>query len=164
MKALARPVDSISSGHVFLFPVANLFEFNQRTEIRRRPEERDIGNLPCWSNAECDDFLLIVRRSTERSSGKTTCPRPLDHEKADSAQRLCHELGRASVAAFVVSPGDFEHIADMLVPELPRRGRCKDAYAEGTLREKLFGAGRARLSAPHPAARHRPRPRAKTAE
>ena len=29
----------------------------------------------------------------------------------------------------------------MLVPELTRRGRYKSAYAEGTLREKLFGAG-----------------------
>ena len=46
---------------------------------------------------------------------------------------------------FAVSPGDFADIADMLVPELTRRGRYKQAYAEGTLREKLFGAGRARL-------------------
>ena len=46
---------------------------------------------------------------------------------------------------FAVSPGDFEDISDMLVPELTRRGRYKTAYREGTLREKLFGAGRARL-------------------
>jgi len=58
--------------------------------------------------------------------------------------------------AFAVSPGDFEDIADMLVPELTRRGRYKQAYLPGTLREKLFGAGRARLAAPHPAVRHRP--------
>ena len=48
--------------------------------------------------------------------------------------------------AFATSPGDFEDIADMLVPELTKRGRYKSAYAKGTLREKLFGAGRARLS------------------
>jgi alkanesulfonate monooxygenase len=58
--------------------------------------------------------------------------------------------------AFAVSPGDFEDIADMLVPELTRRGRYKQAYEKGTLREKLFGAGRARLTAPHPAVRYRP--------
>jgi alkanesulfonate monooxygenase len=57
--------------------------------------------------------------------------------------------------AFAISPGDFEDIADMLVPELTRRGRYKNEYAKGTLREKLFGAGRARLDAPHPAAGHR---------
>ncbi|MGY3355665.1 alkanesulfonate monooxygenase SsuD/methylene tetrahydromethanopterin reductase-like flavin-dependent oxidoreductase (luciferase family) [Bradyrhizobium sp. GM0.4] len=54
--------------------------------------------------------------------------------------------------AFAISPGDFEDIADMLVPELTRRGRYKAEYAQGTLREKLFGEGRARLGAPHPAA------------
>ncbi|WP_441233756.1 LLM class flavin-dependent oxidoreductase [Bradyrhizobium sp. 930_D9_N1_4] len=57
--------------------------------------------------------------------------------------------------AFAISPGDFEDIADMLVPELTRRGRYKPEYAEGTLREKLFGDGRARLDAPHPAAGYR---------
>jgi len=65
---------------------------------------------------------------------------------------------------FAVSPGDFEDIADMLVPELTRRGRYKQAYTEGTLREKLFGAGRARLTAEHPAHQYRPGVRAKAAE
>jgi alkanesulfonate monooxygenase len=45
-----------------------------------------------------------------------------------------------------------------------RRGRYKQAYRKGTLREKLFGAGRARLTAPHPAAQYRPQMRAKAAE
>ena len=66
--------------------------------------------------------------------------------------------------AFAISPGDFEDIADMLVPELTRRGRYKSAYAEGTLREKLFGAGRARLTEAHPAARYRPHAAARAAE
>jgi len=52
----------------------------------------------------------------------------------------------------------------MLVPELTRRGRYKREYAQGTLREKLFGAGRARLSAPHPAAQYRPQAKARAAE
>ncbi|WIW47322.1 LLM class flavin-dependent oxidoreductase [Bradyrhizobium sp. 62B] len=56
--------------------------------------------------------------------------------------------------AFAISPGDFEDISDMLVPELTRRGRYKSEYTKGTLREKLFG-GRARLDAPHPAAGYR---------
>jgi alkanesulfonate monooxygenase SsuD/methylene tetrahydromethanopterin reductase-like flavin-dependent oxidoreductase (luciferase family) len=57
---------------------------------------------------------------------------------------------------FAISPGDFEDITDMLVPELTRRGRYKAAYQKGTLREKLFGPGRARLAAPHPATLCRP--------
>ena len=54
-------------------------------------------------------------------------------------------------------PGISRIIADMLVPELTRRSRYKDAYRKGTLREKLFGNGRARLTAPHPAVQYRPR-------
>jgi alkanesulfonate monooxygenase len=65
---------------------------------------------------------------------------------------------------FAVSPGDFEDIAEMLVPELTRRGRYKREYAPGTLRAKLFGAGRARLGEQHPAARYRPGMTAKAAE
>ncbi|MGY4155144.1 FMN-dependent oxidoreductase (nitrilotriacetate monooxygenase family) [Bradyrhizobium sp. USDA 4461] len=57
--------------------------------------------------------------------------------------------------AFAISPGDFEDIADMLVPELVKRGRYKKEYAKGTLREKLFGEGRAKLDATHPASRYR---------
>ena len=52
----------------------------------------------------------------------------------------------------------------MLVPELAKRGRYKKAYREGTLREKLFGNGRARLTAQHPAAQYRPHVAAKAAE
>ncbi len=51
---------------------------------------------------------------------------------------------------FAVRPETFEAVADLLVPELQRRGRYKRAYASGTLREKLFG--HPRLRAPHPGA------------
>jgi alkanesulfonate monooxygenase len=50
-----------------------------------------------------------------------------------------------------VLPADFEDFVDLVVPELQNRGRYKSAYAPGTFREKLFGAGNARLKPPHPA-------------
>jgi alkanesulfonate monooxygenase SsuD/methylene tetrahydromethanopterin reductase-like flavin-dependent oxidoreductase (luciferase family) len=50
--------------------------------------------------------------------------------------------------AFAVMPETFADIADLLVPELQRRGAYKTAYRPGTLREKLFGKG-ARLPANH---------------
>jgi FMN-dependent oxidoreductase (nitrilotriacetate monooxygenase family) len=59
--------------------------------------------------------------------------------------------------AFVVAHETFSDIADLLVPELQRRGRYKARYADGTLRDKLFGAG-PRLQPPHPAARYRAAP------
>jgi len=52
----------------------------------------------------------------------------------------------------------------MLVPELTAARRYKQAYRTGTLREKLFGAGRARLTAPHPAVQYRTQMKAKAAE
>jgi hypothetical protein len=58
--------------------------------------------------------------------------------------------------AYVVTPETFADIADLLVPELQRRGRYKTDYAPGTLREKLFPGRGARLAAPHPAAAVRP--------
>jgi hypothetical protein len=66
--------------------------------------------------------------------------------------------------AFAISPGDFEDIVELLIPELVRRGRYKKTYQKGTLREKLFGPGRARLKAPHPAAQYRHGITAKAAE
>ena len=45
---------------------------------------------------------------------------------------------------------------ELVVPELRRRGRFRERYVEGeTLRERLFGAGRAQLPADHIGARYR---------
>ena len=57
--------------------------------------------------------------------------------------------------AYAVTPETFTDFVDLIVPELQRRGRYKTDYAPGALREKLYGPGRARLSADHPAARFR---------
>jgi alkanesulfonate monooxygenase SsuD/methylene tetrahydromethanopterin reductase-like flavin-dependent oxidoreductase (luciferase family) len=56
--------------------------------------------------------------------------------------------------AFAVRPETFADVADLLVPELQRRGRYKTRYRAGSLREKLFG-GSARLQPPHVGASHR---------
>jgi long-chain alkane monooxygenase len=57
--------------------------------------------------------------------------------------------------AFAVRPETMRAVVDLLVPELQRRARYQTAYPPGTLREKLFGRGQARLAAPHPAAAYR---------
>lgn len=53
-----------------------------------------------------------------------------------------------------VMPEGLEGFVELVVPLLQERGAYKQAYAPGTYREKLFGAGPL-LSAPHPAAAHR---------
>lgn len=57
--------------------------------------------------------------------------------------------------AYAITPGSFEDFIEGVVPVLQRRGLMQQEYQDGTLREKLFGKGRARLQAPHPAARCR---------
>jgi long-chain alkane monooxygenase len=57
--------------------------------------------------------------------------------------------------AFALAPETFVDIAELLVPELQRRGRYKGDYACGTLREKLSGAG-PRPKQSHPASQYRP--------
>jgi FMN-dependent oxidoreductase (nitrilotriacetate monooxygenase family) len=84
-----------------------------------------------------------------------------------SPERVADELERWVEAtdvdgfnlAYAVRPDTFLDVVDLLVPELQRRGRYKAEYAPGTLREKLFGGGRARLDDRHPAVKLR-RPKA----
>ncbi len=57
--------------------------------------------------------------------------------------------------AYAVTPETFADFVELVVPELQRRGAYKSQYAPGTLREKLYGRGRARLPDNHPAARVR---------
>ena len=57
--------------------------------------------------------------------------------------------------AYAVMPETFTDMVDLVVPILQRRGAYKTEYAPGTLREKLYGAGRARLDASHRAAQFR---------
>ncbi|MBN8920545.1 MAG: LLM class flavin-dependent oxidoreductase [Rhizobiales bacterium] len=48
-----------------------------------------------------------------------------------------------------VAPESLRDFVDLVVPILQERGAYKTAYAPGTLREKLFGEGRAKLPAAH---------------
>jgi FMN-dependent oxidoreductase (nitrilotriacetate monooxygenase family) len=57
--------------------------------------------------------------------------------------------------AYALLPESFADFIELVVPELQKRGRYKQDYAPGTLREKLYGPGRARLGTDHPAARYR---------
>ncbi|RMP68944.1 Nitrilotriacetate monooxygenase family FMN-dependent oxidoreductase, partial [Pseudomonas syringae pv. atrofaciens] len=53
--------------------------------------------------------------------------------------------------AYALTHETFIDVVELLVPELQKRGVYKTEYANGTLREKLFGDG-PRLEAGHPGA------------
>ena len=76
---------------------------------------------------------------------------------ADAIEAFVEESGVDGFNwAFAVRPETFVNIVDLLVPELQRRGRYKQAYAPGTLREKLAVHPRGPcLAPPHPGAAYR---------
>jgi alkanesulfonate monooxygenase len=77
-------------------------------------------------------------------------------EVADEMESWVDETGVDGFnLAYAVMPESFADFVDLVVPELQRRGRYKTAYREGTLREKLVGAGRPLLPPEHPAAAFR---------
>lgn len=55
----------------------------------------------------------------------------------------------------IVTPESYEDFIDLVIPELQRRGSYKTAYDSGTLREKLFPDGGARLPDRHAGAGYR---------
>lgn len=57
--------------------------------------------------------------------------------------------------AYAVTPGTFKDFAELVIPELQKRGLVKKEYEEGTFREKLFGKGQPRLSEEHIGSKYR---------
>ena len=80
---------------------------------------------------------------------------PLVGSPATVADELQAWVAGADVDGFnlsrTVAPECWAAVVELLVPALQDRGAYKTAYAPGTYREKLFGAG-PRLQPPHPAA------------
>jgi FMN-dependent oxidoreductase (nitrilotriacetate monooxygenase family) len=56
-----------------------------------------------------------------------------------------------------VTPGSYCDLVDLVVPELQRIGVMRTDRVSSTFRERIFGAGNARLPGNHPAARYRRR-------
>ncbi len=75
---------------------------------------------------------------------------------ADELQSLARDTGVDGFnVSYAVSHDSFVDLVDLVIPELQRRGAFKLEYRPGTLREKIYGAGRSRLPDSHPAAAHR---------
>jgi FMN-dependent oxidoreductase (nitrilotriacetate monooxygenase family) len=102
-----------------------------------------------WTIAEVGEHLAVGGR------GPVAVGSPM--EVADEMERWIDETGADGFnLAYAVTPGTFEQVATLVVPELRRRGRMPAAPVPGTLREVLGGAG-PRVRDDHPAATHRGR-------
>ena len=75
---------------------------------------------------------------------------------ADEIQKLIAETDLDGFnLTRTVAPETFVDFIDLVIPELQERGLYKTTYEDGTLRQKLFGADRARLPDNHNAAGYR---------
>ncbi|EJC71891.1 FMN-dependent oxidoreductase, nitrilotriacetate monooxygenase family [Rhizobium leguminosarum bv. trifolii WSM2012] len=72
------------------------------------------------------------------------------------ADRLQTWIGEGDIDGFnlarTVAPESLRDFVELVVPVLQERGVFKADYAQGPLRQKLFGGGNGRLPAAHPAA------------
>lgn len=77
-------------------------------------------------------------------------------EVADAIERWVEhtDLDGFNLRQFL-TPGTAIDFVELVVPELQRRGLYRTRYEESTFRERLFGAGNARVFDEHPAARYR---------
>jgi len=117
-----------------------------------------------WTGVDFSVYDLDQQvRHVENDAGRTAMDNitRADPDRVWTVREVAQHVGIGGIGPVVV--GTPEKVADAIeawfdqtdVEELTRRGRYKSAYRPGTLREKLFGAGRARLERPHPAVRYR---------
>jgi FMN-dependent oxidoreductase (nitrilotriacetate monooxygenase family) len=79
-------------------------------------------------------------------------------EIADAIEGWVHDTGidGFNLRQFT-TPGTIENFIEFVVPALQKRGLYRTSYEPGTLRERFFGQGSARLPDTHPAANYRRR-------
>jgi long-chain alkane monooxygenase len=100
-----------------------------------------------WTVAEIADHLAVGGR------GPVAVGSPTD--VADELEHWVDETGADGFnLAYATTPGTFVDVAELVVPELRRRGRMPAEAPSGSLREVIGGAG-PRVPDDHPAAAHR---------
>jgi FMN-dependent oxidoreductase (nitrilotriacetate monooxygenase family) len=147
----------------YLIPEGSLVMISAATgnDLARHGLDTPLGFVKNESNNSTAEGL------TRRNEGVVWTPRKISEHlhsgrgaifagtPAEVADDMEDWIETTGVDGFNLSRGisfaTFEDVVDLLVPELQRRGRYKRDYAAGTLRQKLFAHGGARLPANHPA-------------
>ena len=108
--------------------------------------KRNAGNV--WTRRRIIDQVVLGSRW-----------QPIVGSPEQIADALAGLMETTGVDGFnlsrTVMPECVRDFVDLVVPHLQERGLFKADYASGPLREKLYGSGRARLPAEHPAAKAR---------
>ena len=133
-------------------------------DLARFGLDEPIGEQP--SDAIHSALEAITRSPEPMTVRKLIAPmglgsrvRPLVGSAQEVADEMQSWVAETDIDGFnlsrTVTPESLEDFVELVVPVLQERGVYKRDYASGTLREKLFGPGRARLPAAHPAASYR---------
>lgn len=85
-----------------------------------------------------------VRDLVDRLNGGGSAPLAVGDpgQVADQIEAWIDESGADGLnLSHIVTPESYRDFADLVVPELQRRGRYRTSYDDGTLRHKFFGRG-----------------------
>jgi FMN-dependent oxidoreductase (nitrilotriacetate monooxygenase family) len=141
--ALAHASASLGIDLARFAPDEELPEAGQSQAIRSNVEALRAAAPRATKRALMDRMVLGSRQP------------PIVGSVEEVAEELIAWVDQADVDGFnlsrTVTPECLEDVVRLLVPALQERRRYKRAYAPGSYREKLFGAGPL-LAAPHPAA------------
>ncbi|WP_213816702.1 NtaA/DmoA family FMN-dependent monooxygenase [Glaciihabitans sp. dw_435] len=127
--------------------------------------EEDGGAFGQMGQSNIDRFLgkdgrpaPTVREILDQLRGRGTRGFQVVGSPTEVADELERMIDETDLDGFLIEPifdpTDLEAFAELVVPELRRRGRMSDAPATGTLREQVTGAG-PHLASDHPGARFR---------
>ncbi|GAA4680610.1 NtaA/DmoA family FMN-dependent monooxygenase [Frondihabitans cladoniiphilus] len=166
-QALRREFDDLQTDEV----VATLYAGNTGIDLLSLDPARDLtqlqddgGPVGQIAQSNIDRFLPTdgstpptVREILDDLKGKGTRGLQLTGstvEVADALEKLMDDTG---LDGFMIEPifgtADVRDFADLVVPELRRRGRMPAAPATGALREQMLGRPGAHLSSDHPGTR-----------
>ena len=110
---------------------------------------RDIDPDRVWTVQDIADSMAVASIIPKVVGSPTTV--------ADALERWMDETGIDGFHLVpATQPVGFQEFVDLVVPELRRRGRMRQAPEGATLREHYFGAGNRRLAAEHVAHRSLP--------
>jgi len=150
-------------------PIGGLVLFSgwTRIDMAKLPLDEDI------SKVDSDEAMKLRKIFTPTPETPIWTPR-LIGEKAAMSEISPSAVGSPATVAdvmerwieiadldgfnlgYVTSPGSFEDVVDLLVPELRRRGIYPEAVEPGlTARERVYGKGQARLRDDHAGSKYK---------
>lgn len=136
----------------------DLSKYNLDQPLTQIKSNAMLGKVEEYTHSKTDDGKEWTLRELIKVGGIGALGQKIiggAKEVADTLEELVNEADADGFnLAYATTPGTFEDIVEFIVPELQKRGVYQEEYAQGTLRNKLFGKGD-RLPNSHRGAKYR---------